>query len=1188
MLKLPVVLLSFANIDADRPLDTKAESSALKDALLLVEHEGLVNVEREESVSVEELHKRLLNHYDDLVIFHYAGHADSTQLLLESGQVKGKGIAKLLGQAPHLQLVFLNACETREQAEAFLDHGIKIVIATSRPISDRRAIKFSRAFYESLSRKNSIEAAFERAQAYVEVEDVEDTHRSLEFDDLAEPEESSSEIPWRLYYRESRHLSWKIDIDIKILLNLRQGSSNFLMKLLEGPFIHHQKLIKSQEKDFANNDTYVKVTVNGDKEYQLPEGLESLWSRKTPHCWLYGAPGAGKTGSVLQMWNRYLHFGKTEKNIPVPIFVDLEEYSEGESAYILNFISKYYLELEGYSEDSEKEAIDKILGHPLSGSLQTSQQVPSVVLFLDGSLNYGSSLYHEIEKLGNYKGLQIICTTNHLHAEDIMRLGFNSLVIKPLVEGEIQEIIKADLVKFRPEIRDLVKKNRLWLSLFYEFYDKIQREESHEGYEFIQDFSTEGEFLWNYFEALLYSQTSAIQEPGRKRSNLLFYRFYLRHFIPKLAYQIQESSKTDLSEDELLVQINEISHHFYQPWFLKAFPAYRRDFKNFLLLALDWVEESERLAVITDLCKDFSIFIESFKTYSVIQPGKEYIHLQKVRTYQISNGYFLDFLTATHIWQDAKAALLAGKLPETLRDQKIDESVRKMLGQLDGLNRNSDEQVFLKLLERCRGIFDQNTLGFTIWNILNIWNDLKGYFMGLSLIKLDLRGIKLARLSKELRYEPYFLSSDLSMALVNWEDIFFDKEGYVNDFTYSGNGDIIVAGESDGSIRLWDTEYDICYKIIEGHEKGINSICLTREAQYIISGGEDGIIKFWDQHTELCLLSLLPEKNAKYNGACEILDLAYQPIAGGGDAQFWLASSSIDENCIKVWKVDLIERKAEKVHVLDFHQDAVKSVDMYIDEVGKMTIIAGSWDNTVSIWDGNTGQLSAALDIHVSRVHCVCFSPDGKYFASGSSDDTVIIWKTDNPNHEYRRLKGHTRGIDSLEFKISPTDPSCGEEAGLEKMQLISAASDDKIIVWDLNEVNWSINSPNNLSMKTLANHSLPLGYAQEVNGVKFDPKSEKFAYATSDGRLRIWDFKHKRFRERSILYNIYELHVQGCKFRDLHPQSNLFEKETSFLSENEGEKEVTKEMLLRQYGAIIREEDEEIWNKIVRKMSFV
>ncbi|MEM6802845.1 MAG: CHAT domain-containing protein [Bacteroidota bacterium] len=1227
MLKLPVVLLCFANDDADRPLDTRAESTALKDALLLAEHEGLINVEREESANLTDLKKRLDNYLNDLVIFHYAGHADSTHLLLEEGKASGKGIAKLLGQAPNLQLVFLNACETREQAEAFLDQGVNIVIATSQPIGDSLAIKFSRAFYEALSRKSSIEAAFERAKAYAEIEAESSAFRSFQFEE-ADEAETQPEVLWSLYFRESRHLSWKIDIDIKILLNLRQGSSIFLNKLLQGPFVHHQALIKSQERDFANNDTYVSVNINPRENYAqdiklLPEAVEQLWSNSRPHAWLYGAAGAGKTGSAIQLWNRYLHLGKTEKNIPVPVFVDLEEYKEGEENYIQNFISKYYLELEGYSEEHEKSAINKLFSHSLSQEVRADKRIPSVVLFLDGNLSYGTSLHENIEKLSEFAGLQIICTTNTKQAEEEIRLGFNSLQIKPLVEEEIRSKIKTDLNRFRPEIRELVKSNRLWLTLFYEFYEIIQlgepadieKEKADEAgarqpvspltlgdtYEFIEDFSTEGEFLWNYFESKLFTQTRIIQDVGSRRSQLLFYRFYLRHFIPMLAYRMQIEGKTELTEEELLKEINEISHHFYQAWFLKVFPEYRRDFKNFLLLAGDWVEESERLAVIIDLCKDFSIFIEGFKTYSVLEPGKEFVHLQKIRTYRISNKHFSNFLAATHIWQNAQTCLEEGRLPETLHDHKIEKPVRLMLGQLDRLNHNSDARVLLKLLERCRGIFDQNTLGNCIWNILNIWNDVRGYLMGLSLVKLDLRGIKLARLSKELSYEPYFLSSDLSMSLVNWEDIFFDKGGYVKDFVYGGNGDLIVSAESDGSIRLWDTEYEICFKILEAHQAPINQVCLTREAKYIISGSEDGTIRIWDQHTENCLWCNLGLENELPQGPA-ILSLSYLPIANKSERQFWLLSSNVEDKSIDVWYMDLDQAPDKPLFQIAHHSDAVKSLDMFLTEEGVLRILAGSWDNRISLWSLDTHnpkaqiELNSDLNIHVSRVHCVKFSPDGKHFASGSSDDTVIIWDTEACNTNFRRLKGHTRGVDSLDFTYE--EASEGYPAG--KHKLISAASGDKIIVWDLDDIDWAEHAPRDLSIsavhlqtgETLYNHiaheKLVLGYSKNVHCINFDPQSGKFAYATADGRLRIWELKGSRFVERAILYNIYELHVQGCKFKSLHPQSNLFVKETGFLQEDKGEKEVTKEMLLRQYGAIIHEEDEEIWNKIVVKMSYV
>lgn len=1188
--------MTFANGDQDSPLDLKKESSILKDAFLLLEHEGLINVEREESVTLEELEKRLSNYYNDLVIFHYAGHANSTKLLFEGAAVGGTGIAGMLGQAPHLQLVFLNACETREQADVFLNAGVNVVVATLRPINDARAIQFSRVFYESVSRKATIQEAFDRAKAFVEVAQVKGSNRSLM---AAMNDEDSQDVsPWQLYCREARLLSWKIDQDVKILLNLRMGSQAFFSKLLEGPLVHHRGLIDRQNPNPIGDDLFVTVVVNGKADQLLPAAIESLWEEESKHTWIYGGPGTGKTGSILLMWNRLLHQTTTNGNTPVPIFIDLEDYTDQDRTYILSFITKYYLEVVGFSEQNEQEAIWNIAKHP-NVEEDGRREVPSIILFLDGDFDEGTTLDREIKELATQPGIQIVCTTNSADQAERKKMDFHFLEIKPLEDEEIKAKIQDELKKFRPEIRRLVSSNRLWLNLFHQLHSNINTASKSEAeeYEFIENFSTSGEFLWNYFEACLFTQTNDILNQDSKRSALRFNRFFLRHFIPRMVYEIEKDGGYEVAEDQLLEIINEISHVFYQPWFLKVFPDYRREFKNFYLEAEGWVAESERLAVLIDLCKEFSIITEGFKTYSVNQLGKEYLHLHKERTYKISNNYFLSFLAALHVWQDIKAGLFAGSFPTTLKERKLSCDVLTMLGELDGIHRNSDDQVLLMLLHRCRGIYDQKVLGNTVWNILQVWNETNGSYMGLSLSRLDLRGIPLHRLSKELSYEPYFLSSDLSGSLVNYQDIFRTKGGHVVDFCYSKDGQVIVTGECDGTIRQWDTELMICYKILEGHTGQINAVCISENIEYIISGSEDGTIRFWDQQTEECLLTL--EAPTSHKGP--VLSLAYQPIPDAPEGVFWLVSSGQD-TFINFWRIDLTMRTAVKIQQMPFHEDAVKSVDLYVRRKKEdvepvesqehlqyhITIIAGSWDNSVSFWDDEFRYPKSVLDKHVSRVHCVNFSEDGQYFASGSSDDTVIVYRTDDPNHYQRRLKGHNRGIESLQFK------EVENESGKTETHLVSAASGDKIMVWNISQIDWEINHLNLLphpaneqgrNLHELSTWTLQLGYGKEVNCVAFSPRNDRIAYATSDGRLRIWNLLNDSFFEEAILYNIYELHVQGCRFMDLHEKSNLFEMETVFIMEDDGEKEVTKEMLLRQYGAIMNETDEANWGRIVEKM---
>ena len=55
-------------------------------------------------------------------------------------------------------------------------------------------------------------------------------------------------------------------------------------------------------------------------------------------------------------------------------------------------------------------------------------------------------------------------------------------------------------------------------------------------------------------------------------------------------------------------------------------------------------------------------------------------------------------------------------------------------------------------------------------------------------------------------------------------------------------------------------------------------------------------------------------------------------------------------------------------------------------------IISGSWDNTIKIWDANTGQCLKTLEGHSDDLESVAYSPDGTKIISGSDDPTIKIW----------------------------------------------------------------------------------------------------------------------------------------------------------------------------------------------------
>ncbi|NES72560.1 MAG: WD40 repeat domain-containing protein, partial [Okeania sp. SIO2D1] len=58
------------------------------------------------------------------------------------------------------------------------------------------------------------------------------------------------------------------------------------------------------------------------------------------------------------------------------------------------------------------------------------------------------------------------------------------------------------------------------------------------------------------------------------------------------------------------------------------------------------------------------------------------------------------------------------------------------------------------------------------------------------------------------------------------------------------------------------------------------------------------------------------------------------------------------------------------------------------------TIVSGSYDNTIKVWDLATGNLKATLTVHSWYVNSVAISPDGQNIVSGSHDKTIRVWSS--------------------------------------------------------------------------------------------------------------------------------------------------------------------------------------------------
>src|SRR5579862_2707847 len=59
------------------------------------------------------------------------------------------------------------------------------------------------------------------------------------------------------------------------------------------------------------------------------------------------------------------------------------------------------------------------------------------------------------------------------------------------------------------------------------------------------------------------------------------------------------------------------------------------------------------------------------------------------------------------------------------------------------------------------------------------------------------------------------------------------------------------------------------------------------------------------------------------------------------------------------------------------------------------TLVSGSMDNAIKLWDLGNGTEKATLTGH-RGVWSVAFSPEGKTLASGSADKTIKLWDVES------------------------------------------------------------------------------------------------------------------------------------------------------------------------------------------------
>ncbi|MDX2254778.1 MAG: WD40 repeat domain-containing protein [Pseudanabaenaceae cyanobacterium bins.39] len=210
---------------------------------------------------------------------------------------------------------------------------------------------------------------------------------------------------------------------------------------------------------------------------------------------------------------------------------------------------------------------------------------------------------------------------------------------------------------------------------------------------------------------------------------------------------------------------------------------------------------------------------------------------------------------------------------------------------------------------------------------------------------------------------------------------------------YEGGGELIaiskdckwVANATDNALNpdLFDIKGGGKRPLSGGHNKKITTLAASLHENTFASGDEGGFLRIWNFST---LDSI---------GGLEIFKSPIDAIAFSPCKR--LIACSGNEGEIKLYKYDsdkFIKESLIELKHIGSNGRKSKVNDLCFSSDGKMFASAG-YDGSIRLWNLEKGenQNSEILSGHNKPVMSISFSPNRKLLASGSKDKTVRIWQ---------------------------------------------------------------------------------------------------------------------------------------------------------------------------------------------------
>lgn len=847
-----------------------------------------------------------------------------------------------------------------------------------------------------------------------------------------------------------------------LLKKLRQGSRQYYQELtgVNGPYNHldiSNKILSSikSSTETKNEIELLKTFVKNEsgESCSLEVCAEKLWQDEKAPLILLGDGGMGKTVSLIHLWKKLINLDFTNHPVPIPIFITLNEYNflsdDGRTDFITKRIAWHYLGV----KENYNESIN-LLWQVFKATAENN--APNILLLLDGfneiisESSETTSLHLELREL-RQKGnsIQIILSSRY-EMNFSWANGFKVIELLPLDEKTIVSYLQEWKLQYPKDLKlQQTIQNPMMLTLYAHANEIIKYYQYDKKFKFKPIITTPGELIWNYFEAQIINLN---QIYNSQKNTFFYYKFIIRHFLPYLGFKMESLNQFTFIELQFQELIREACMYFYRKEFLQAFPEFRPYLRHFNLAELDFAENAERFEMMASiLCNTMGLMKKNKNMY-------EFLHQN-----------FRDYFAAAHILNELFRDSILNCIPEVIKNRPLNINVRLLLGQIAGEsnktgNNGEHPTIFMKTLNSLRGIFEADKIGYSIWNIVNIWKDTRTNLGG-----IDFSSLNLLHTGFQFKYcydwsGDSYNSSNFSNSLVN-DDCFVPKGhiSFVKCVNFHPSGSFFVSGSTDRTIKSWDLLSGECLTTFKGHTHAVNSVAISPDGSTVVSGSSDCTIKVWDFFTGKCLNTFRGHKDwvekvyFSENGKV-VYSVSYDEVG--------LVLDLKSGECVETFEGNVVSIALDRSEV--YHQNG-------------RTIIVIAGNNEIISCDRNTGEDIITYRGHSDSVNYITVSPDGKTFISGSDDCSIKLWDF-KTGACLATFDGAPRPFTSVAFYPNGN--------------LLISGSWNEIKIWDL-DLNICIGSF--------------VGHAAAVNSIAFHPTENSFISASIDGTVKLWDIKKRK-----------------------------------------------------------------------------